>query len=141
MAENLYKDLQTALEDFNKFLRDNTGTIKPAIQALKAVIPQLGDLIDQLITLLGKLKTEIQNLDVGAGQVGDAIKQVSAFTTGVKTLLTTAENLLPQNKSDIDAVLSVVDVVSSLPSLNDVKDAILKAIDDVVAALTDLKSP
>lgn len=140
MAENLYQDLQTALQDFKKFLDDNTKTIKPAIQALKAVIPQLGDLIDQLIKLLRKLKTEIQNLDVGAGQVGDAIKQVSAFTTGVKTLLTTAENLLPQNKADIDAVLSVVDVVSSLPSLNDVKDAILKAIEDVIADLNNLKS-
>jgi ABC-type transporter Mla subunit MlaD len=139
MAENLYKDLQTALQDFQKFLDDNTDKIVPAFQALKSVIPQLGDLVDKLITLLGKLKTEIQNLDVGAGQVGDAIKKVSEFTGGVKTLLTTAENLLPQDKADIDSVLSVVDVVSSLPSLNDVKDAILKAIDAIVVHLNKLK--
>lgn len=140
MAENLYQDLQKALEDFKKFLDDNTKVIKPAIQALESVIPQLGDLIDKLIALLEKLKTEIQNLDVGAGKVGDAIKQVSAFTGGVKTLLTTAESLLPQDKADIDAVLNVVDVVGSLPSLNDLKAAILKAIDDVNADLKALKT-
>lgn len=137
---NLYQDLQNALQDFKKFLDGNMATIKPAIQALKTVIPQLSDLIDKLIALLGQLKTAIQNLDVGAGQVGNAIQQVSSFTSNVRTVLTTAEGLLPQNKTDIDAVLSAVDVVGSLPSLNDVKDAILKAIDDVVADLNNLKS-
>lgn len=136
---NLYQDLLKALQDFKDFLDKNTATIQPAIKALEAVIPQLSDLIGKLIALLGTLKTTIQNLDVGAGNVGNAIQQVSAFTNSVQTVVAAAANLLPKNQADIDAVLQAASVVTSLPSLGQVKDAILKAIDDVVADLQSLQ--
>jgi hypothetical protein len=134
---NLYADLKKALQDFEDFLHTNVQTIKPAIQALKSLIPQIGDLIDKLISLMGQLKTEITNLDVSNIP---GLSQVSTFTTGIKTLLTTAENLLPAEKPAIDDVLKVVDVVSGLPSLDTVKADILKLIDDIVADLNSLKS-
>jgi hypothetical protein len=133
---NLYADLQKALKDFEDFLHNNVGTIKPAIQALKSLIPQIGDLLDKLISLMGQLKTEITNLDVSNIP---GLSQVSAFTAGIKTLLTTAENLLPNEKGAIDDVLSVVNVVSGLPSLDTVKADILKLIDDIVTDLNSLK--
>jgi len=133
---NLYADLKKALQDFKDFLHSNVTTIKPAIQALKSLIPQIGDLLDKLISLMGQLKTEITNLDVSNIP---GLSQVSAFTTGIKTLLTTAENLLPNQKPAIDDVLKVTDVVSGLPSLDTVKADILKLIDDIVTDLNSLK--
>ncbi len=136
MAENLYQDLKDALQEFKTFLDTNVQTIKPAIQALISVIPQLGDLLTKLIDLMGKLKTEIQNLNVGNIP---GLDKVSAFTNAVKVLLQTGENLLPKEKSAIDEVLGVVNVVGSLPTLDQVKQQILDLIDAVVADLNQLK--
>ena len=133
---NLYAHLKKALQDFEDFLHNNVATIKPAIQALKSLIPQIGDLLDKLISLMGQLKTEISSLDVGNIP---GLSQVSTFTAGIKTLLTTAEKLLPKQEAAISEVLKVVDIVSGLPSLDAVKADILKLIDDIVADLNSLK--
>ncbi len=134
---NLYQDLKTALTEFKTFLDTNVPVIKPAITALKSVIPQLGDLLAKLIELMGKLKTEITNLDVGAVP---GLSQVSQFTQSAKTLLTTAKNLLPAEAATIDQVLGVIDVVSGLPTLDQVKAEILTLIDEITAKLNDLNS-
>lgn len=134
---NLYQDLKKALNDFKTFLDSNVATLKPAISALKAILPQVGDLLDKLIALMGQLKTAIQNLNV-SGIPG--LSQVSQFTTAAKTLLQTAENLLPDQKTAIDEVLGVVDVVSGLPSLDQVKTDILNLIDGIVSDLNSLKA-
>jgi len=134
---NLYQDLKNALNDFKTFLDTNVATIKPAIQALKAIVPQVGDLVNQLITLMNKLKTEVQNLNVSNVP---GLSQLSTFTTAAQTLLQTAENLLPNEKSDIDAVLSVVSVVQGLPSLDQVKQDILNLIDGVIGDLNTLNA-
>jgi len=134
-AQNLYQDLKNALNDFKTFLDNNVVTIKPAIQALKSIVPQVGDLVTQLVGLMTKLKTEIQNLNVSAVP---GLSQLSTFTTAIQTLLQTAENLLPNEKSDIDQVLSVVSVVSGLPSLDTVKQDILTLIDGIIGDLNSL---
>lgn len=133
---NLFADLKKALQDFKDFLHNNVQTIKPAIQALKSLIPQIGDLIDKLISLMDQLKAEISKLDVSNIP---GLSQVSTFTQGIKTLLTTAENLLPAEKAAIDDVLKVVDVVSGLPSLDAVKQDILQLIEDIKTDLNSLK--
>jgi ABC-type transporter Mla subunit MlaD len=133
--QSLYDDLKNALTDFKTFLDANTDKIKPAIQTLKTIIPQVGDLIQKLIDLMQKLKTAIQNLNVSNVP---GLSQLSTFTTAAKTLLQTAEGLLPDQKSSIDEVLSVVDVVSGLPSLDNVKQEILKLIDDIITDLNKL---
>jgi phage-related minor tail protein len=133
---NLYTDLKKALQDFKDFLHTNVQTIKPAIQALKSLIPQVGDLIDKLVGLMDQLKAEINKLDVSNIP---GLSQVSTFTASIKTLLTTAENLLPDEKSAIDDVLKVVDVVSGLPSLDTVKQDILQLIEDIKTDLNSLK--
>ena len=97
MAEpNLFQELKDALTEFKTFLDANVPVIKPAIQALKSIIPQIGDLLDKLIDLMGKLKTAITNLNVGAIP---GLDKVTAFTQGVTTLLQTAKNLLPNEAS------------------------------------------
>jgi ABC-type transporter Mla subunit MlaD len=134
-SQNLYQDLKNALNEFKTFMDANTDKIKPAIQTLKAIIPQVGDLVQKLIDLMNKLKTGIQGLNVSNIQ---GLSQLSTFTTAAKTLLQTAENLLPDEKSSIDEVLGVVDVVSGLPSLDTVKQDILKSIDDIITDLNKL---
>jgi len=135
-AQNLFEELKAALTSFKQFLDTNVATIKPAIQALKSIVPQVTELITKLIDLMGKLKTEINNLNPGV--VGDLTK-VTEFTNATKTLLTTAKDLLPNEAGTIDDVLGVINVVSSLPSLNAIKAEIIALIDSIVANLNQLK--
>ncbi len=136
-AENLFEELKAALTSFKQFLDANVATIKPAIQALKSIVPQITELITKLIDLMGKLKTEINNLNPGV--VGEGLTKVTEFTNATKTLLTTAKDLLPNEAGTIDDVLGVVNVVSSLPSLDAVKAEIIALIDSIVANLNQLK--
>ncbi len=135
-AQNLFDELKAALTTFKDFLHTNVGVIKPAVQALKEIVPQVGELIGKLIDLMGKLKTEINNLNPN---VVPGLDKVSEFTTGVTTLLTTAKNLLPNEAGAIDEVLAVTDVVSSLPSLDAVKAEIIALLDAIIADLNQLK--
>jgi hypothetical protein len=135
---NLFEELKESLTKFKTFLHDNVSTIKPAVQALKAVVPQVTELIDKLIDLLGKLKTEINKINPGS--VGQGLTKVTEFTKNVKTLLETSKGLLPNEAAKIDDVIKVADVVSSLPSLDAVKEEIKKLIDDIVADLNQLKA-
>lgn len=136
-ATNLFEELKTALTDFKTFLDQNVGTIKPAINALASLIPQINELIDKLIDLMGQLKTEIQNLDVGNIP---GLAEASEFTEKIKGLLTTTKSLLPEQAGTIDEVLEVANVVSGLPSLDAVKGEILALLDAINAHLASLKS-
>lgn len=137
-GHSLYEELKTALGDFKTFLDENVSTIKPAITTLAAIIPQIVDLIDLLIELMGTIRTEIENLDVGSIP---GLSEVSSFTDGIKTLLETSRDLLPEDaKGTADDVLEVVNVVSGLPTLDNVKAEILSLIDAIVAHLNSLKS-
>ena len=133
---NLYEELKDALTQLKDFLEDNTATIKPAIQALASIVPQVVTLIDQLIDLLNQVKTEIANLNV-SGIPG--LSEVSGFTENVTTFLNTAKALLPREASTIDEVLGAASVVGSLPSLDQVKQEILDLIDAVIGNLEQLK--
>jgi Mg2+ and Co2+ transporter CorA len=135
-ATNLYGDLKNALNDFKTFLDANTARIAPAIKALEAVVPQISDLVSKLTDLMGKMKTEIQNLNV-SGISG--IDQVSKFTDGITTVLTTAKSLLKDQATAIQDVLDVTNVVTGLPTIDTVKTDILNLIDGIVADLNQLK--
>jgi hypothetical protein len=136
-SSNLYTQLKDALNQFKTFLDSSTAELKPAIAALKPIVPQVGDLLNKLIGLMGELKTAINNIDVG-GIPG--LDKVSTFTNSVTTLLQTAESLLPQEKSAIDEVLSAANVVTGLPSLSTVKNDILGLLDAIIADLNTLNA-
>ena len=133
---NLYEELKNALQELKDFLQQNTATIKPAIQALASVVPQVVTLINELIGLLNQVKTEINNLNV-SGIPG--LSEVSQFTQTVTTFLNTAKALLPNDASTIDEVLGAASVIGSLPSLDQVKQAIIQLIDAIIADLNQLK--
>ena len=135
--QTLFEQLKDVLEDFKNFLHDNVATIQPAIQAIASLIPQVNDLIDLLIDLMGKLKTEINNLDVGNIP---GVGEVAEFTGKIPALLEAAKKLLPNEASSIDSIGDVADVVTGLPSIDDVKAELIGLIDAITADLTSLKS-
>lgn len=136
-VENIYQELKDVLQDFKDFLDEHVPTIKPAIQALSSLIPQITELLDKLIDLMNKLKAEIEKLDVSAIP---GLGEASTFTEKIKSFLTAAKNLLPEEADTIDDVLGVADVVSGLPSLDEVKADILSLIDDIITHLNSLKA-
>jgi len=137
--QNLFDELKTVLNDFKTFLDTNVPVIKPAIQTIAGMIPQVNEVIDKLVGLMSKLKTAIQNLNPGA-IAGDVLGKVTQFSTMTKSFLAAAKNLLPDEAATIDDVLSVVDVVGSLPSLDAVKQEILGLVDAISAHLASLKA-
>lgn len=134
---NLYQQVKDALTTFKSFLDSSTATLKPAIAALKSIVPQISDLLTKLIILMGELKTAISNIDLSHIP---GLDQVTKFTSSITTLLQTAEALLPDQKADIDSVLSAASVVTSLPSLDTIKQDILNLIDGIVSDLNSLNS-
>lgn len=133
---NLFQELNDVLQEFKTFLDQNVPTIRPAIQAIASLIPQVTELIDKLVDLMGKLKTEIQNLDVSAIP---GLSEATEFITKIKSFLAAAKNLLPDEAATIDEVLAVADVVGGLSGLDDVKQEILDTIDAIIAHLNSLK--
>jgi len=138
MAEkNLFEQLKEVLQDFKDFLDQNVPTIRPAIKALAGLIPQINDLIELLVGLMNDLKQEVQNLDLS----GIAnLDKVSEFTTKIGSFLDTTKDLLPDKADTIEEIRGVANVVTGLPSLDDLKAEIIGLIDAIVAHLNSLKS-
>lgn len=136
-APNVFQELKDVLQELKTFLDTNVPVIKPAINALAAIVPQINDLINELISLLGKLKTEIQNLNVGAIP---GLDKVSTFTASAKALLETTKKVLPNEAGTINDIIAAADVVTGLPSVDQLKTELLSLIDAIVAHLNSLKS-
>lgn len=136
-GENIYQELKDVLQEFKDFLDTNVPVIKPAITALKSLVPQISELLSKLIDLMNSLKTEIQNLDV-SGIPG--LAEASEFTSKVKGFLEAAKSLLADQADEIDSVLAIADVVTGLPSLDEVKGDILSLLDAIIAHLNNLNS-
>jgi len=134
-TSNLYQQLKDALQQFKQFLDTSAATLAPAIQQLKPMVPQIGDLLTKLIDLMNQLHDAVNQIDVNNIP---GLSQVTQFTTGVTTLLQTAESLLPAEKPAIDEVLSAAGVVTQLPSLGDVKQQILDLITGIIGDLQTL---
>ena len=135
--KTLFEQLKDELQDFKTFLHDNVPTIKPAIQAIAALVPQVNDLIDLLSGLMDKLRTAINNLDVSAIP---GIGEVSQFTGKLPALLDAAKKLLPDEASSIAAISDVANVVTGLPSVGDVKTELIALIDAIKTDLASLKA-
>ena len=82
------------------------------------------------------LKTEIQNLDVS--DIAN-LDKVSEFTGNVTNTLEAAKNLLLVQADEVEDVLSIASVVTSLPSLDDIRAEITGLLDAINAHLNSLK--
>ena len=135
-ATDIFQDLKDVLQEFKDFLDANVAIIKPAMKALASLMPQVVELINVLAKLLDQIKTEVQDLEVSSipGLAG-----VSEFTGKISGLVEVAEPLLPDDLDhEVDQVLEVAAVVSSLPSLDAIRHEIIALIDAVTAHLNSL---
>ncbi len=115
----------------------NVPTLKPALQALSPLIPQISDAIDTLIDLMSELKAIIQNLDVGSIP---GLSVISSFAEKTKAVLQTSRCLLLEQRSEIASVICVSDILESLPHLEEIKGEIIALIEAIIAHLNSLKS-
>jgi len=134
---SLFQDLRDALKEFKDFLDANVSKIKPAVSALKSLVPQITELLDKLIDLMNKLNAEIDKLNVNAIP---GIAEASQFTDKLKTFLNTTKTLLPDEAGTVDSILQIADVVTSLPSLDSIKQEIKDLITAIVGHLNTLKT-
>lgn len=135
-GKNLFQDLKDVLQEFKDFLDENVPTIQPAIQALAGIIPQVTELLDQLVDLMNSLKEEINKLDPGAIP---GLEEATQFTGQVSNLLESVRNLVPESADEIDAIGDVAEVITGLPSLDEVKSEILALVDAIIVHLNGLK--
>jgi hypothetical protein len=137
MEDNIFQELKDLLQSFNEFLSSDTVTaIAAAIQAIASFVPQVTELIDKLIELMNDLKTEIANFDVSNIP---GLDTATEFIGQVKSFLTSARTLLPDQAGTIDDVLGVADVVGGLSGLDEIKQEILDSLDALIAKLGQLK--
>lgn len=138
-APNVFQELKDVLNELKAFLDGPTvATIKKAISTIAALVPQINDVIDDLIALLKKLDTAIGNLSVG-NVGGPELEKVSQFTKSIKTLLETAKGVLPNEAAEIDKVLSGLDLVAGLPSVDKLKDEIRKLLGEIIGTVSGFK--
>jgi hypothetical protein len=101
------------------------------------MLPQIPDMLDQLIVLMAALRTQIQNLNVtnvpGLGQV-------ATFGQLINTSVEDSRLLLPNEAARMDRLIATTDVLIGLPSLDQIRSDILSLIDAIVVHLNDLKA-
>ncbi len=136
MAVNVYDELKNALVQVNSILEQGTDIIKPAVHALAAVVPQINELLDKVLDLLGRLKVEINKLDVSAIPVD----KVLPFLDGLASLLESSRNVLPADSKDtIDTASSVINVIKTIPTPEQIKAEVVGLLDSVSGHITALK--
>jgi hypothetical protein len=137
-APNLFQDLKNALTDLKNFLDGPTVTaIGNAIKTLSAVVPQIKDVINDIVGVLTKLDTEIQNLNVGNIP---GLDKVGQLTSSIKTVLQSAKAVLPNEADAIDKVIAGADLVTGLPSVGDIKGEIHTLLGDIIGKLNGFKA-
>lgn len=136
MAVNVYDELKNALVQVNSILEQGTDIIKPAVHALAAVVPQINELLDKVLDLLGRLKVEINKLDVSAIPVD----KVLPFLDGLASLLESSRNVLPADSKDtIDTASDVINVIKTIPTPEQIKAEVVGLLDSVSGHITELK--
>lgn len=137
-APNLFEELKSALDTFKTFLDENVGKIKPAIAPLDQMTGgRVSELITMLVDLMTSLKAEVDKLDPN---LIPGLADVTTFTQNITTLLETSKGLLPDQADTIDDILDVAGIVTSLPSIEQLKEEIKGLIDAIIAHLNSLKS-
>jgi hypothetical protein len=136
--DDQFKQLDTALGEFESFLDPKVATIKPTLQTLSKFLPQINTLIDSLIALMNSLKAEIQKINLGAIG-GGAVQEVTDLSGHAGTFLTAAAPLVPQEAALIDKAQSALGVVGGLSNFGSLQTSILNHIDHLIGDLNQLK--
>jgi phage-related protein len=142
-VENAFETLNSTLQEFRNFLDNLVATgefsaLKTALQTLQSFVPQIATMLNRVIALLQDLRNEIDGMDIGAiPNVDDAVTMLE----NVSSVLEAARAFLPGQENEIDEVMNVAHMVSSIPGLTtDLKENILSCIDAIIAHFSNLKA-
>lgn len=142
-VENAFETLNSTLQEFKNFLDNLVATgefaaLKTALQTLQSFVPQIATMLNRVIALLHDLRSEIDGMDVGAiPNVDHAVTLVE----NVSSVLEAARAFLPGQADEINEVMNVARVVSSMPGLTaNLKENILSCIDAIIAHFSNLKA-
>jgi len=142
-VENAFETLNSTLQEFKTFLDNLVATgefaaLKTALQTLQSFVPQIATMLNRVIALLQDLRNEIDGIDMGAiPNVDDAVTLVE----NVSNILEAARAFLPGQANEINEVMDVAHVVSSMPGLTaNLKENILSCIDAIIVHFTNLKA-
>lgn len=139
-VDNIYQELHTELTDLKTFLDKETPVIKPVIGSVRSLVPQIDDLLNKLISLMGDIKAAILKLKDGASTL-PVLSTISTITQKVTAFLQTALNLLPSEADAINTVLGIAKGIGDLPQLGQqIFTDIATLIDGIVADLKSLQS-
>lgn len=135
--ENVFEELNNALQEFKTFLDTNVTKIQPAIQLIAGLIPEINTMINQVIALLKELETEINKLDPSAIPGLDEVTSMAERTTRT---LAAARDIIPSQSGTIDEVTSIARKVGGLSALGDVKQEILDCLAAIITHFESLKA-
>jgi ABC-type transporter Mla subunit MlaD len=141
-VENLYEQLNDALQEFKSFLdklvaTDEFDILKTVLETLQGFVPQITQMIDKVIELLQDLKAGIAEIDLGNIPDLDTATKLSANITAT---LAAASPFLPGRHSEITTVVNTANVIASIPGLTEeLRNKIIACIDVIIDRMTKLK--
>ena len=139
-VDNTYQKLHDELNDLKTFLDDATPKIKPVMATLRNLVPQVDTLINDLIKLMGDIKAAIQKLKDAASNL-PVLSQFTSFASKVTAFLTTVSSLLPDQTSEINAVMGIANGIGDVSQLGQqIFTDISNLIDGIVTDLQSLES-
>lgn len=133
-AQNLFEELRAALQDFSNYIKSNKEQLKKAIKAFLAMIPKSERLIEQLVNVFEQLKVSINQINVDSIE---GLKEATEFAGKLNNFLEATKPLIPDVTEEIDDVLETVKLITSMPSLEEIKSDIT---DLLGAIILDVKS-
>ncbi len=94
---SLFEDLKDALQDFKEFLDQNVNTIKPAIAALKSLVPQITELLDKLGAKPDQVLTPIERFNL----INDAWASALAGLSSIREYLDLTERFRDESARNV----------------------------------------
>ena len=134
---NIYDELRKQLKAVRDILEERKTDIQPAVQTLAKLVPEINEMIDELVKIIKMVKDTIMNLDTSI----IPIDKVRPFIEAANALLGTAEKLLPEDKEeDLATARKVVNVVDTFPTPEQIKQQTEGLLNEVIDHLEDLKA-
>jgi hypothetical protein len=140
-ADSVYQELKTELTDLKGFLDTETPKIKPVYGTLRSLIPQIDDLLDKLISLMGDIKTAITALQKAITTL-PILSDITTLTQKITAFLQTVITVVPSQSDAINTVLGIAKGIGDLPQQGQqIFTDINGLLDDIAKNLLSLKTP
>lgn len=138
MAENPFQELHDLLKELEEFLTTTlTPDVKNLIRSVGALVPQVPELIDLIVDLLGQVDSEIRAIDLTA----PGLTEASEFADKVVDVLKATRPFVSSAAgASVDNIVAKAEALSSFSAVGEeLRNAILALIATIVTELNSLK--